>query len=237
MRFATDDHDVDRACRLRYDVFNLELGEGLEGSAATERDFDEFDEQCQHLLVLDTRTDEVVGTYRMQVREAAEAGCGFYSATEYDLSVLSEELLDGIVELGRACTSARHRNPAVIQLLWRGMLAYLRHNERRYFFGCSSLTSQDPALGLATHEYLAAKGFAHPSIEVQPLPGYACITDGPIPRRVKIPKLFAMYLRQGATVCSGPALDRFFGTIDFLTLFDTEAVDRKLLEGHGDPKR
>jgi putative hemolysin len=229
VRFADGEADVDLACRLRYEVFNLELGEGLEGSRATERDRDAYDDQCQHLLVFDTATGDMVGTYRLQVRETAEAGIGFYSASEFDLSVLSDELLNDMVELGRACTSIRHRNPAVIQLLWRGMVAYLRHHRKRYFFGCSSLTTQDPALGLATHEHLLARGFGHPTLEIQPLPAYACVATGPCTDRVKVPKLFAMYLRQGAKVCSPPALDRFFGTIDFLTLLDLDTIDPKIL--------
>jgi putative hemolysin len=229
VRFARGAADVDLACLLRYEVFNLELGEGLEGSRATGRDRDPFDDQCQHLLVFDTKTGQMVGTYRLQVRESAEAGHGFYSATEFDLSSLPSEMVDGIVELGRACTSIEHRTPAVIQLLWRGMIAYLRHNRRRYFFGCSSLTSQDPALGIATHEHLLAHGHGHPFLDVQPLPAYACVATEPNRTRVKVPKLFAMYLRQGAKVCGPPALDRYFGTIDYLTLIDLETIDPKIL--------
>ena len=229
VRFARTEADIDLACRLRYEVFNLELGEGLEASRATGLDRDVYDAQCQHLLVFDTRTGNMVGTYRLQVRESAESGVGFYSASEFDLSRVPPEMLDGIVELGRACTSIHHRGPAVIRLLWRGMIAYLRHNERRYFFGCSSLTSQDQALGLATYEHLCARGFGHPFLDVQPHSTYACIPGERARSRVKVPKLFAMYLRQGAKICGPPAIDRDFGTIDYLTLLDLETIDPKVL--------
>lgn len=232
VRFARGERDLDACCRLRFDVFNVELGEGLAESERTRRDRDAYDDQCQHLMVIDTKSNTVVGTYRLQVREGAEAGIGFYSASEFDLSSLSTELVDGLVELGRACTAKAHRTRAVLNLLWRGMVAYLAHNRRRYFFGCSSLTSQDPALGLDTYEHLRLRGYLHPSVELPPLPGYECVADGPSRTRVEIPTLFTLYLRQGAKVCGPPALDRFFGTIDFLTLVDTKTMDQAILRSY-----
>ena len=229
LRFAKCSDDVERLCRLRYDVFNLELGEGLKSSVATGIDRDEYDEQCEHLMVIDTRNDEVVGTYRLQVRESADKGHGFYSATEFDFSALSSEMLDGTVELGRACTARRHRSRTVLDMLWRGIMTYLYFNKRRYLLGCSSLTSQDPALGLATYQRLTELGHQHPTLLVKPMPDYVCETSEPCTTAVKIPRLFSLYLRLGVTVCGPPALDREFGTIDFLTLLDTQTVDQTVL--------
>ncbi|MFT5285622.1 MAG: putative hemolysin [Planctomycetota bacterium] len=229
LRFAKCADDVEQLCRLRYDVFNLELGEGLESSVATGIDRDEYDEQCEHLMVIDTRNDEVVGTYRLQVRESADAGHGFYSATEFDFGVLPSEMLDGTVELGRACTARRHRSRTVLDMLWRGIMTYLHHNRRRYLLGCSSLTSQDPALGLATYQRLIELGHQHPTLLVNPMPDFACQVSGPCTTAVKIPRLFTLYLRLGVRVCGPPALDREFGTIDFLTLLDTQTVDQTVL--------
>ena len=230
MRFAATSRDIDAVCRLRYDVFNVELGEGLESSAATGLDRDEYDDQCQHLMVIDTKNNTVVGTYRLQVLESAEAGLGFYSASEFDLSAMSSEMQRSTVELGRACTDIKHRSRTVLNLLWRGIMTYLHHNRRRYLFGCSSLTSQDPALGLDTHRYLGAHGYTHPTLDIQPLPGYVCQASQPSMTRVKIPPLFALYLRYGVKVCSAPAIDREFGTIDYLTMLDTGSMDPSVLK-------
>ncbi len=230
VRFAHDEDDIDRVCRLRYEVFNLELGEGFESSHADRRDRDPYDPQCHHLMVVDTRTDECVGTYRVQIAETAEAGIGFYSASEFDFSVLPREVLDGMVELGRACTSLEHRTRAVLGLLWRGIVTYLLHHRRRYFFGCSSLTSQDPAIGLATYQALIDRGYAHDELHVPPLPSYVCEGGGAKP--AKIPTLFTLYLRAGARVCGPPAIDRYFGTIDFLTVLDTQTMDQKLFRSY-----
>lgn len=227
LRFARGPEDLEAVCRLRFEVFNLELGEGLEESLATGVDRDPFDEQCQHLLVLEESSAAVIGTYRLQVREVAEAARGFYSATEYDLSCFGEAFLSDAVELGRACIAREHRKRMVLFLLWRGLAAYALWHGRRNLFGCSSLTSQDPQEGWRAHAWFAAQGHLDARYQVEPLPGYQC----PPPRRptsgegFEPPTLLASYLRYGARIASPPAIDRFFGTIDFLTVLDLAALD------------
>ena len=232
VRFARDGRDLASVFRLRFEVFNLELGEGLEESFATGLDRDPFDPQCQHLLVIDEETNDAIGTYRLQVRETAELGHGFYSATEYDLSPLGEAFLDDAVELGRACIARAHRKRAVLYLLWRGLIAYVLWHGKRWFFGCSSLTSQDPAHGLRAYAWLREQRYVHPELLAEALPACACEVDGPAPSSAGFapPTLLATYLRYGARVCSPPAIDRFFGTIDFLTLLDVAAMERATFE-------
>lgn len=220
-RLAEGVGDLDAVLRLRFEVFNLELGEGLAASYATGRDHDRFDETCHHLLVEDESTGEAVGTYRIQTAEMASRGGGFYSDTEFDLSGLPGEILRSSVEVGRACIDRQHRNTAVLFLLWRGLAAYMVATEKRYLFGCSSLTGQDPAAGCRAFRKLEAAGSVHPDLRVFPRPGFECSAGGPaFEGDIRIPVLFRTYLRHGAKVCGPPALDREFGTIDFLTLLD-----------------
>jgi putative hemolysin len=130
--------------------------------------------------------------------------------------------------LGRACIAQAHRNTAVLFLLWQGLAAYLLHNRKRYLFGCCSLTSQDAREGLRATELLKAQGHMHPHLFVSPRPGFECVADdlgvGNAPE-VQIPRLFRTYLRYGAKVCSAPALDRQFKTIDFLVLLGVAELD------------
>ena len=228
--FARTESDLDTICRLRYEVFNLELGEGFEGSHATGRDTDRFDRQCQHLLVRHEASGEVVGTYRLQLGLVAEQLHGYYSATEFDLSSLPSEVLRQSVELGRACIARRHRGHKVLHLLWHGLIEYLRWNEKRYFFGCSSLTSQDPNEGISALRTLEREGHLHPSLSVLPQAGFECRErEGARLPRVEIPTLFATYLRYGAKVLGPPAIDRDFKTIDFLTFMDVATMDPEQL--------
>jgi len=232
MRFARDTRDLDEVFKLRFEVFNLELDEGLSESYLTGRDRDEFDEHCHHILVEDVNTGEVVGTYRVQVSEMAARGNGFYTDGEFDLSAMPRTLLDSAIEAGRACVSRPHRNKQVLFLLWKGLASYFVHNEKRYFFGCCSLTSQDPAEGVRVLAWLRANDHMHSELDVPPHPGFECVGDSGDPARipaVKIPTLFGTYLRYGARLCGPPAIDRKFGTIDFLALVDVRSVNPRVL--------
>jgi putative hemolysin len=202
------------------------MGEGLAASYGTGRDEDVFDSQCQHLMVVHADSGETIGTYRLQVAEMARAAAGFYSATEFDLSTLPDDVIASSVELGRACIREDHRNRETLFLLWRGLAAYMLWNGKQRFFGCSSLTSSDPAEGVRAFRELGARGHVHPTLRVPPLPGFECVADDDLSApEVHIPTLFRTYLRYGAKVLGPPAIDRAFGTVDFLTLLDVTEMD------------
>lgn len=232
LRFARDGHDLEAILRLRYRVFNLELGEGLVSSDATGLDDDGLDVRFHHLLITERRSGEVVGTYRMQTAEMARSGGGWYTTCVFDLSTIPEQLLDTAVEVGRACVARDHRNGRVLHLLWRGLAGYLAWNRKTALFGCCSLTSQDPALGVSTLAHLADLGHLHPGITVAPQPATRCevAPDAalalPAPH---IPTLFQSYLNLGAKVCGPPAIDREFQTIDFLVLLDANQLSPRVM--------
>lgn len=226
VRFARSAAELDAICSLRFDVFNLELREGLAESYATARDRDRFDDQCHHLLVEYRPDRSVVGTYRMQLAEMAAAGAGFYSDEEFDLSVVDDATRARMIELGRACIARGHRSRQVLYLLWCGLMGYLRHFDRRFLFGCSSITSIDPARGASAWRELRRLRMVREDIHVPVRADYLCIArPGEREPRPDLPQLMLAYLRHGAQICSPPALDRRFGTIDFLTVFDVLAAD------------
>lgn len=137
------------AQRLRFQVFNLELHEGLAASSALERDVDQFDAVCAHLIVTENSSGDIIGTYRMQTGTSAGRNLGYDSTTEFDFAPLAA-VRNQLLELGRACVAERHRNQTVLRLLWQGIAAYARHHQLRYLIGCSSITSPDAAGGVAT---------------------------------------------------------------------------------------
>lgn len=223
LRLADSQADLTAAQRLRFEVFNLELGEGLSQSFSTGLDADAFDAQCDHLLVEDVELGEVVGTYRLQTGARAASGLGYYSAREFDFGPF-EAMRVQMLELGRACIHRRHRKLAVLNLLWKGIAAYAQQHRVRYLLGCSSLTSQDEQEGAAAYRRLAAQHLAPPAWRTVPLPEMACRTDlDAAPPEPAIPRLLSAYLSLGAAICGPPALDREFGTIDFLTWLDARS--------------
>ena len=238
LRLAHPD-DLDAVFALRFGVFNLELDEGLAAAYATGRDEDGFDRQCHHLIVESLDSGDVVGTYRMQSRAMAQRGAGFYSAEEFDIDALGDGVLDSAVELGRACIAREHRNTRVLFLLWRGLAAYMLAGGHRWFFGCCSLTSREPADGHRLHRALETSAMLDPVHRVAVRPAYRCAGRDDGGEAPRIPKLMRLYLAYGARIASGPALDREFGTIDFLALFTLDSLDdaqrRMFVEpaGHG----
>jgi len=221
LRMAQSPADLHAVQRLRFEVFNLELQEGLVASYASGLDADPFDAVCDHLMVEDAASRRVVGTYRLQTGARAAGALGYYCAQEFDFSTY-EALRPELLELGRACIAQQHRSTHVLSLLWRGIAEYATARGARYLFGCSSLTSQDPAVGhaacVALHAYLAP-----PHLRTSALAPYCLPRADTLLAEVHIPKLLTAYLALGAWICSPPALDRNFGTIDFLTCLDLKS--------------
>ncbi|MGA3160156.1 MAG: GNAT family N-acyltransferase [Terracidiphilus sp.] len=241
LRLAESAADRDAACRLRFKVFNIELGEGLADSYHTGLDTDQFDLFCEHLLVEDkleaNPARRVVGTYRMQSGATAARNLGYYSEREFNFAPY-EPLRADILELGRACIDREHRTPEVLTLLWRGIAQYASRTGLRYMVGCSSLTSKDPEEGWQVYRQLE-RYYVSPEFETMPTADYACPREQegryaqpspqpddqtPPPSQAKVPKLLKTYMALGARVCGPPAWDREFGTIDFLTLLDLKML-------------
>jgi putative hemolysin len=233
LRLAENAEDRDAACRLRFKVFNIELGEGLEGSYRTGLDSDCFDLFCEHILVEDKLSWRIVGTYRMQSGTSAARNLGYYSEQEFNLAPF-EPLRAGILELGRASIDRDHRTPEVLTLLWRGIAQYANDMGLRTLIGCSSLNSKNPAEGWQMYRQLEQYRIS-PEFETAPTESYACPNEqegyGAQPpgqqemrththSSIKVPKLLKTYLAIGARIAAPPAWDREFGTIDFLTLLD-----------------
>ena len=236
VRLAQTLRDCEAACRLRFRVFNLEMGEGLESSYETGLDTDQFDLFCEHLIVEEKMTRRIVGTYRMQSGETAARYLGYYSEQEFDFAPY-EPLRSGILELGRASIDREHRTPEVLTLLWRGIAQYATDMGLRYLVGCSSLNSQDPGEGWTMYRQLAHYRML-PEFTTEPTIAFACPSeqegeheqpsldsqDLSRPASAKVPKLLKTYLAIGARICAPPAWDREFGTIDFLTLLDLKTL-------------
>ncbi|SDT97644.1 Putative hemolysin [Verrucomicrobium sp. GAS474] len=227
LRLARNPDEIREAQALRYRVFNLELREGLAASHLTGLDADPFDPLCDHLLVEHLPSARIIGTYRLQTGTAAArpGHLGYYSAQEFNFAPF-EPLRPRLVELGRACVEAPHRNLIVLGLLWKGIARYAHDHRARYLIGCSSLTSQNPAVGASAYNDLIRRHLAPHPWRTLPLPAYDCPlhTLAPEDEAPPLPKLLRAYLSLGAKICGPPALDRHFQTIDFLTLLDLDSL-------------
>lgn len=215
---STDLTLVEEAQRLRYDVFTSEPGFQLTSTT----DADRFDEFCDHLLVREDTSGELVGCYRMLPPPGAIAAGGLYTATEFDVRAL-DPLRPSLVEMGRAVVREEHRNGAVVLLMWAGILAYLDRCGYDYATGCVSvpLAQARGVRNVVLQRYPSA-------YRVRP---YRAVPhDIPAPAKVEVPPLMRGYLRLGARVCGEPAHDPDFGVADFMALLDKRNADTRYLK-------
>jgi putative hemolysin len=233
---STDAALIDDAQRLRHEVFTSEPGFDLTG-AIDGRDADRFDEFCDHLLVREDQSGEVVGCYRMLPPPGAIAAGGLYSATEFDVTDL-DPLRPSLVEMGRAVVRQDHRHGGVVLLMWAGILAYLDRCGYDYVTGCVSVPVQGAPTETPGSQIRAVRDFVrrrHAS-QYTVRPHRPVVLDGrglddiPPPARVTVPALMRGYLRLGAEVCGDPAHDPDFGVGDFPALLDKRKADVRYLQ-------
>ena len=232
---STDPALIDAAQRLRHDVFTSEPGFELAG-AIDGRDADRFDEYCDHLLVREDNSGELVGCYRMLPPPGAIAAGGLYTATEFDVEGI-DPLRPSLVEMGRAVVREDHRNGGVVLLMWAGILAYLDRCGYDYVAGCVSVPVQGCEGDAPGSQIRGVRDFVrrrhaapytvHPYRPV--IIDGSGLDDIDPPARVSVPPLMRGYLRLGAQVCGEPAHDPDFGVGDFPALLDKRQADVRYL--------
>ncbi len=242
VRLAETDHEVELAQRLRYSVFYEEMN-AIPSSQMREagRDFDKYDDVCDHLLVVDREAHGedgqplVVATYRLtREKDAARAG-GFYTASEYDIA----PMLNGLpahtkfLELGRSCVLKSYRaRPGTMQLLWKGLMAYVARFDIDLMFGCASLAGTDPdALPLsylhhfhAMPENLRVRARPELYVDMNRIPKDAIEAREGLR---SLPPLLKGYVRAGCCIGDGAVIDRQFCTTDVFIYFPLSGIDAR----------
>lgn len=238
VRIARTDAEIDAVQALRYRVFYNELGAKPDEEARQSlRDRDRYDAVADHLLVIDHAQgdgpDSIVGTYRLIRRQAADRLGQFYSEDEYDLtSILA---YDGqVLELGRSCVAAEYRSRAAMQLLWRGIAAYVFHHRIDLMFGCASLSGIDPdavavELSYLYHNHLAPRVMRPRALPHRYVDMRRVDRDTLDPKRALalLPPLIKGYLRLGGFVGDGAVIDPQFNTTDVAVVVKTDHVTDK----------
>lgn len=237
IRLAESADEVRASQRLRYRVFCEEMAATPTAQQRLEqREWDSFDEYCDHLLVFDrkkTGAEAVVGSYRLMRREQATRRGQFYSADEYDLSALMGYPGE-IMELGRSCVDAAFRTGSTMQLLWRGISEYVFYYNIDIMFGCASLPSVAPEHLALPLSYLYHHHLAPPALRPRAVPSrYVEMNSIAVEdinlREAKrlLPPLIRGYLRLGGFVGDGAVVDKDFGTTDVAIVVKTDWVTEK----------
>jgi putative hemolysin len=221
--------EVREAQKLRFDVFVSEMGAQLNTPLAG-HDIDLFDDYCEHLLVRDSATRQVVGTYRVLTPVQARRVGSTYSDTEFDLTRL-RGLRSRMVELGRSCVHPDHRHGGVVLALWGALADFMVRNALDTMIGCASI----PMLhnGVVTGDVAASIYRRISETHMAPIE-YHVRPRLPLPLEtldsslnVEPPALIKGYLRLGTRILGAPAWDPDFNTADLPMLMRLEDLPPK----------
>lgn len=235
LKTVSNAEELKTALKLRYEVFHREM---MEKKQPTGIDVDAFDFFCDHLIIINKKTSEMIGTYRLNCSQFSE---NFYSTQEFDTSrILAQP--GGKIELGRACIHKDFRNGFTISLLWRGIAEYMTATNSQILFGCASVKTTSPREAALMYRHFTEEGRMNPDYFAPPTLAYRMpeldlwirYFKGPLTDAEKaevkklLPPLCRAYLRVGAFVGGEPAWDTEFKCIDFLTILHREDLNRIL---------
>jgi putative hemolysin len=243
LKTISDAEELIEALKLRYEVFHHEM---IGKVKKTGIDVDEYDFVCDHLAIIDKKSNKLVGTYRLN---CSSYGSNFYSANEFILRRVIEQ--PGIkTELGRACIHKDYRKGLVISLLWRGIAEYMLKTNSEWLFGCASIKTESPRQTALIYQYFYRDGrmpenlncpptlnFHMPNLEV-----WLKYYDRPLtePEMLEAeeltPSLAKAYLKMGASLAGEPAYDAEFKCIDFLTILRRENLNKAIWNKYTTPR-
>lgn len=246
-RLARGKGEIRKAQRLRYEVFYKEGGAIPDAKTAfTRRDADKFDKYCDHLIVIDHAwtnkrgkvKPKIVGAYRLLRGDMAQKAGGFYSAGEYDIApLLARHAGKRILELGRSCVLESHRSKRTIELLWRGLLAYIRAHQIDVMIGCASFPGVSPLAHAQALSYLAYYAGAQGEWRVKAKSDlYVPMAMAPRDSldakaaREALSPLIKGYLRLGARFGDGAVVDLKFNTTDVFVVMPVAEIGARYIE-------
>ena len=221
---AQDEQMLEAVFRLRYEIFKEEMGcNPSEDDNGIDRD--RYDTFCDHLVIIDNDTDNVIGTYRLLRHDVAKANIGFYSENEFDLSDIYEKQMK-FAEIGRACIKKAYRDQAIIALLWAGIGSFCHYYNIEYIGGCTTIGT-DAAVAQRIYQYakendcLLDDSYTITALAANHTQGFDIehVVDTHNVKR-ELPPLLRAYFAMGAKLAPIPAYDPDFDVIDFFTLLN-----------------
>lgn len=222
--FVAENNATKKRCyKLRFDVFAKELGANLviDTNAI---DKDRFDDYCQHLVVVDNSTSEIVATTRLLNNAGRKQVGMFYSETEFNLNNIISPAVR-FIEVGRTCIHPAYRRGAVLAMLWKGIAEEVVKQDIDYLIGCASIPLNCGDRYIASvMNTIHQHHYAPESLRVHPYIPLKIIQDIPLADNTIMPILLKAYLRQGALICGQPYWDAEFGVADVFVLLESRRI-------------
>ncbi len=232
VKLANRAQEIEQAMQLRYQIF-VEEEKNLRLMNEQKIESDVYDTYCDHLIVKDLESDQVIGTYRLLPGDRACEGIGFYSETEFDLSALSE-LKKQSLELGRSCIAPAYRGGRAIQLLWEGIAGYISERNFTHLIGCASvhistIEELNEIYTMLRQKQVLTDRFGIKPLDSHRISGLTQIDLASNEKEMfrKLPPLMKGYQWLGAEIGGDPAYDELFGSVDFFIILQKDKVARR----------
>lgn len=222
LKTAESPFELRQVLKLRHEIFYREL---QNKETENQLDIDDLDNVCDHLIIIDKKTSQIVGTYRLISSAFSER---FYSEGEFEIGEIIK-LPGNKLELGRACIHKEYRTGAIINLLWKGIAEYIKKTNTKYLFGCASVQTVDPMVAGRLMSYLRSKELSTSEYNVRPTEKYRSeIVEYPVDESMEkeLPPLIQSYILAGAKFYGKPALDADFECYDFFMMLKIDEMSR-----------
>lgn len=196
-----------------------------------EKEEDDFDSYSHHLAAIDKEKNEIIGSYRLLLGSDAKKHHGFYSETEFDLTNIKKNCQGQVLEMSRACVLSSYRRFPILKFMWKQIISFMLDNKVKYIFGCPSIENMDADYVGKLVSYFKANCFSQDHFRAYPLKEKICrynsYTGNLDTKEIlsSLPSLIKGYLKMGALICSEPAQDNYFRTVDFFMMLDVEKMN------------
>ncbi len=227
IKLAETENEIRELHELSREVFCEDAGtpqdsNQLENDLKEARHFD-------FLIAVDKETNKIIATYRLCLREHAEAYGSFVaSEEEFDLTPIRNHA-GNVLEFSRAVTHKDYRNSLTMQATWKGIAEYIKFHDVRILFGIPSFHGTNPEhflqeLSYLHHFHLAPKELHCASKQKQTIQYLPKESIDKKEGFASLPPLIKGYLRVGAFIGPDIFVDEDFNTTDVLLIVDFDLI-------------
>jgi len=225
VRFASSQSDVASAQSLRYRCFNL--------SNDIQRDVDDFDIICKHVLIEHSKTKKLICCYRILNFDNGKDVADSYSARFYNLKAI-ESYQKPMIEVGRFCIDPEINDPNIVFTAWAALAQIVTQNETELLFGCSSFEGIKKekyldCFALLRDRYIAPAQF-RPKIKAEQVFCYSKDLIYKVDKKkalLNMPPLLKTYLFLGAWVSDHAVIDFNMKTLHVFTGMEVSKIPER----------
>lgn len=227
-RLAETQPDLIACQRLRHLSFVEKTGAPPRSDG---RDSDGFDIDCQHMMIEEIATRDLVCCFRLLHLPDGSQIARSYSAQFYDLSQLATFAMP-MIEMGRFCIHPERHDPDILRVAWGALTAHVDAEGVEMLFGCSSFHGTNSEIYHDTFALLTEKHLAPPRwLPRVKAPRVFAFADGlarvkpDLKRAMRaMPPLLRTYLLMGGWVSDHAVVDRDMNTLHVFTGLEIRTI-------------